>query len=179
VALQNAQHRAWSKPGAWNDPDYIQIGYIGLARTNGELTPCPLTASEQYAFMSLWSLMASPLIYSGDMSRLDAFTLNVLCNPEVIEINQDTLGESARLVMLASGTFLMIKNLDDGSKAVGLCNSDEITRDITASWEDLGVSGPQRVRDVWRHRDIGDADSSFNATVPRHGVVLLRLTSRG
>jgi alpha-galactosidase len=92
VALKNAEHRVWSKPGAWNDPDYLQIGYVGLARTNGEPTPCPLTATEQYAFMSLWSLMAAPLFYSGDMGRLDEFTLNLLCNPEVIEINQDMLG---------------------------------------------------------------------------------------
>lgn len=175
VALKNAQHRANSKPGAWNDPDYLQIGYIGLARTNAEPAPCPLTATEQYAFMSLWSLMASPLFYSGDMSRLDEFTLNVLCNPEVIEIDQDILGESARVVMLTPETFLMIKTLDDGSKAIGLCNSDEIARDISLTWDKAGIAGKQRVRDVWRHQDIGLFDASYSAKVPRHGVVLLRL----
>ncbi len=61
VALKNAEHRAYSRPGSWNDPDYIQIGYIGNARGMGKLQPCPLTPSEQYAFMSLWSLMAAPL----------------------------------------------------------------------------------------------------------------------
>ncbi len=91
VALKNAEHRAWSRPGAWNDPDYIQIGYIGDAHGMGEPEPCPLTPNEQYCFMSLWALMASPLFYSGDMTRLDEFTLNVLCNPEVIEVNQDPL----------------------------------------------------------------------------------------
>jgi alpha-galactosidase len=175
VALKNAEHRAWSKPGAWNDPDYIQIGRIGLARTNGEPTPCPLTATEQYAFMSLWSLMAAPLFYSGDMSTLDDFTLNVLCNPEVIEINQDMLGESARVVMLTPETFVMIKTLDDGSKAVGLCNRDEVTREVTACWADLDLTGVQRIRDVWRHRDLGQFNASFGTTVPRHGVVLLRI----
>ena len=175
VALTNAQYRQWSKPGAWNDPDYIQIGYIGLARTNGEPHPCPLTPTEQYAFMSLWSLMAAPLFYSGDLSRIDEFTLNVLCNPEVIEINQDTLGESARVVTLTPETFLMIKRLDDGSSAIGLCNRDEIARKITATWNDAGVQGRQRVRDVWRQQDIGGIGTEFTATVPRHGVVLLRL----
>jgi alpha-galactosidase len=178
VALKNAQHRAWSKPGAWNDPDYLQIGYIGLARTNSEPTPCPLTPTEQYAFMSLWSLMASPLFFSGDMTRLDDFTLNVLCNPEVIDINQDALGESARVVMLTPETFLMIKQLEDGSRAVGLCNSDEIPREVTATWRDLGFNGRQRVRDVWRHRDLGESDREFKAIVPRHGVVLLRMKPR-
>ncbi|MDO8539584.1 MAG: NPCBM/NEW2 domain-containing protein [Opitutaceae bacterium] len=178
VALKNAEHREWSKPGAWNDPDYLQIGFIGEARTNGEPKPCPLTATEQYAFMSLWSLMASPLIFSGDMSRLDDFTLNVLCNPEVIEIDQDPLGECARVVRLSAETFLMVKTLADGSRAIGLCNQDEVSRDVTASWKDLGLSGPQRVRDVWRQRDLGEISREFKATVPRHGVVLVRMFPR-
>lgn len=176
VALKNAEHRAWQKPGAWNDPDYIQIGYIGEARTNSEPKPCPMTATEQYAFMSLWSLMASPLIFSGDMSRLDEFTLNVLCNPEVIAIDQDPLGECAKVIRISPETFVMVKQLEDGTKAIGLCNQDEIAHDVSASWSDLGVKGKQRVRDVWRHRDIGDFDGQYRATVPRHGVVLLKLT---
>ncbi len=178
VALKNAEHRAWSKPGAWNDPDYLQIGYIGNAPTHSEPKPGPLTATEQYAFMSLWSLMASPLFFSGDMSRLDEFTLNVLCNPEVIEIDQDPLGDSARVVRLTPETFLMIKELDDGSRAIGLCNQDEVPHEITATWQDLGLAGTQRVRDVWRHRDLADSTGTLKATVPRHGVVLLRVTPR-
>ena len=89
VVLKNSEYREYSKPGEWNDPDYIQIGYIGNASNMGipELTPMP--AAMQYAYMSMWSLMAAPLIYSGDMSKLDEFTLNILCNTEVIEVNQD------------------------------------------------------------------------------------------
>jgi alpha-galactosidase len=175
VALKNAEHRAWSKPGAWNDPDYIQIGYIGSARGGGLPEPCPLTPSEQYAFMSLWSLMASPLFYSGDMSRLDEFTLNVLCNPEVIDIDQDPLGDSARVVKLTPDTFLMVKTLEDGTKAIGLCNRGDLTAEITAKWSDLEVNGRQVLRDVWRQRDLGTFDRAYKATVPRHAVVLLRV----
>ena len=179
VALQNSAHREWSKPGAWNDPDYVQIGYIGLARTNGEPRPAPLTATEQYSFMSLWSLMAAPLFFSGDMAKLDEFTLNVLCNPEVIEINQDPLGESARVTMQSPETFVMIKSLADGSQAIGLCNADEITRDVSVTWSDLGVKGVPRIRDVWRQRDLADCEAKFEAAVPRHGVVLLRVWPAG
>ncbi len=175
VALKNAEHRAWSKPGAWNDPDYIQIGYVGDASSEGAPKPCPLTASEQYSFMSLWCLMASPLFYSGDMSQLDAFTLNVLCNPEVIEVDQDPLGESAQVVKLTDDTFLMVKNMEDGSKAVGLCNRGETKEVITAKWTDLGVTGKHIVRDLWRQKNLGKFDGQFTATVPRHGVVLVRV----
>lgn len=175
VALKNAEHRAYSRPGSWNDPDYIQIGYVGNARGMGEPKPCPLTADEQYAFMSLWCLMASPLFYSGDMNRLDAFTLNVLCNPEVIDVDQDPLGQCARVVHLTDATFLMVKDLEDGSKAVGLFNRGDGEVSVTAKWSDLGLTGSQAVRDLWRQKDLGRFDNQFQASVPRHGGVLVRM----
>ena len=176
VALKNAEHREYSRPGSWNDPDYIQIGYVGAARRGGEPEPCPLTPNEQYSFMSLWSLMASPLFFSGDMSRLDKFTLNVLCNPEVIEVNQDPLGQCARVVRLPNNAFVMVKDLEDGSKAVGLFNRGETEMPVTAQWTDLGVAGKQSVRDLWRQKDLGAVDGQFQAKVARHGVVFVRLT---
>lgn len=175
VALKNAEHRSWSKPGAWNDPDYIQIGFIGSAHGMGLPRPCPLTPSEQYAFMSLWCLMASPLFFSGDMGKLDEFTTNVLCNPEVIEVDQDPLGQCARVVPLAEETFLMVKDMEDGSKAVGLCNRGEMETTVQAKWTDLGIKGRQRVRDLWRQKDLGTFEKVFEAKVPRRGVVLIRL----
>jgi alpha-galactosidase len=175
VALKNAEHRAWSKPGAWNDPDYIQIGCVGNARGLGEPSPCPLGPSEQYAFMSMWCLMAAPLFYSGDMSRLDDFTLNVLCNPEVIAVDQDSLGQCARVVPLTEDTFLMVKQMDDGSKAAGLGNRGQQQAAVTAKWSDLGISGKHVVRDLWRQQDLGTVDGQWSATVPRHGMVLVRV----
>ena len=134
-----------------------------------------MTPTEQYAYMSYWCLMASPLFYGGDMTRLDEFTLNVLCNPEVIEIDQDTLGECARVVPLSEKTFLMVKRLEDGGTAVGLCNRGESNAKVTAKWSDLGLTGKQTVRDLWRQKDLGGFDGQFSAPVGRHGVVLLRL----
>lgn len=179
VALRNAQYRQWSRPGAWNDPDYIQIGYIGDARTAGAPKPCPLIPDEQYAFMSLWCLSAAPLFYSGDMSRLDAFTLNVLCNPEVIEIDQDPLGQCGRVIICdkAEDLFLMVKDLHDGSKAVGLFNRGWCEGRISARWADLAVVGPQAVRDLWRQKDLGIFDDCFESVVPARGVVLVRLSA--
>jgi hypothetical protein len=177
VALKNAEHRAFSKPGSWNDPDYLQIGYIGDARTGGEPTPCPLTPSEQYSFMSLWCLMASPLFYSGDMARLDEFTLNVLCNPEVIEVDQDPLGQCARVVPLGEDTFAMVKDLEDGARAVGLFNRGEMPARVTAAWPALGLQGKLRIRDLWRQADLAGAEGSYQAEIPRHGCVLLRVTA--
>jgi alpha-galactosidase len=175
VALKNAEHRAQSFPGSWNDPDYIQIGYIGNANGMGLPQPCPLTPNEQYAFMSMWCLMASPLFYSGDMGKLDDFTVNVLCNPEVIEVNQDPLGQCASVVNLTGDTFIMVKDMEDGSKAVGLGNRGEFETTVTVSWSDLRLKGKQLIRDLWRQKDLGKFSGQFQANVPRHGVALVRV----
>lgn len=176
VAIKNCELRQWCKPGAWNDPDYIQIGFIGNAHAMGEPKPCPLTPSEQYAFMSLWCLMSAPIFYSGDLSKLDAFTINVLCNPEVIAINQDELGKCAKVIKLSEDTFLLVKHLSDGSKAVGLCNKGETPANITASWSDIGISGTQLIRDLWRQSDLGIFNNNFAKTVNRRSVYLVKLS---
>lgn len=177
VALANAKHREFHKPGGWNDPDYIQIGFIGDAHGMGQPKPCPLTPTEQYSFVSLWALSAAPLFFSGDMGRLDAFTVNVLCNPEVIDIDQDPLGQCARVVPTGERTFLMVKPLADGSAAVGLCNAGEFPAEVAADWSALGLPPRPTVRDVWRGQDLGAAEREYRATVPRRGVLLLRVSA--
>ncbi len=174
VALKNAAHRAWSKPGSWNDPDYLQIGWIGNAQGMGKPQPCPLSVNEQYAFMSLWCLSASPLFFSGDMTKLDAFTLGILCSPEVIEIDQDPLGECARVISRGETTFVMIKNLADGTKAIGLGNRGDKPAKVSVSWTELGLTGKTPLRDVWRRKDLGEFDQQYTAEVGRRAVVLVK-----
>ncbi len=174
IGLSNARHWESAKPGQWNDPDYILIGWVGSAHDQSEGTPTSLTTNEQYSYMSLWSLMAAPLIFSGDMAKLDDFTLNVLCNAEVIDVDQDALGKQARIVKQDEDTLVLAKPLEDGSLAVGLFNLDDLQQTIRTSWPELGLTGPCRLRDVWRQVDIGTVDEKFEAVVPRHGVTLIR-----
>jgi alpha-galactosidase len=176
VARRNAEHREWNRPGAWNDPDYIQIGYIGNARGGGLPEPCPLTPTEQYSFMSLWCLSAAPLFYSGDMSRLDEFTLNVLCNPELIAVNQDPLGQCGRVIETGEETFLMVKQLADGSHAIGLFNQGEFPVRVTANWESLGLGSGRQVRDLWRQKDLGAFATGYSVEVPRRGGAVIRVS---
>ena len=134
-----------------------------------------LTPDEQYSYMSMWCLMAAPLIFSGDMARLDPFTLNVLCNAEVIEVDQDALGRQARIIRQTAGEFVLLKDLEDGSKALGLFNLGEADATLSIAWGDLGLSGRQQVRDLWRQKDLPAADGKFQAALPRHGVLLVKL----
>ncbi len=175
VALKNSEHRQYSKPGEWNDPDYIQIGWIGKANKMGvpELTPMP--ANMQYAYMSLWSLMAAPLIYSGDMSKLDPFTLNVLCNPEVIEVNQDSLGECGLVIKRNTDCFLMVKTLVDGSKAVGLFNRGNADVEMAIDFSEIQANGKQTIRDLWHQKDLGVFQEKFSANVPPQGVMMIKI----
>jgi len=176
IGLSNAAHWEYARPGQWNDPDYILIGYVGNARRHDQpAMRTKLTANEQYSYMSMWCLMASPLFYSGDMARLDEFTLNVLCNAEVIEVDQDSLGRQGKPIVQTGQTLILAKPMEDGSTALGLFNLEEATTRIGVTWEQLGVKGRQRVRDLWRQKDIGVFAEKFEAEVPRHGVAMLRV----
>jgi alpha-galactosidase len=177
IAMSNARHGEYARPGAWNDPDYILIGWVGDANNMGMGKKTMLTPNEQYSYMSLWSLMAAPLIFSGDMTRLDPFTLNVLCNAEVIEVDQDPLGKQAKILRHNGDEFVLVKELEDGSKAVGLFNLSAHPRKISVTWNDLGFNGNHRVRDLWRQKEIGVFATEFATEVPRHGVTLVRLRS--
>ncbi|OGD19019.1 MAG: hypothetical protein A2W03_13435 [Candidatus Aminicenantes bacterium RBG_16_63_16] len=160
-------------PGGWNDPDYLLIGY--LSNWKGETVPTPLTANEQYSHVSLWCLVAAPLILSGDITRLDAFTLGLLTNDEVLDVDQDPLGRPGRRAAKNGSLEVWSRPMEDGSLAVGLFNRGEGLKVVQANWQDLGLRGPQEVRDLWRQQDVGIAEGKFEAAVGRHGVVLVRM----
>jgi alpha-galactosidase len=167
------QLQRFGGPGGWNDPDYLLLGY--LSNWKGQTALTPLTPNEQYTHLSLWCLLAAPLIFSGDICRLDDFTLNLLTNDEVIDIDQDPLGKPGSRASNDQGREVWVKELEDGSKAVGLFNRGETETTVTAKWSDLNVSGRQRVRDLWRQKELTPTNREFITTVPRHGVVLVRL----
>ncbi len=172
VYAKNELHK-YGGPGGWNDPDYLLLGY--LSNWKGQTAPSPLTPNEQYTHVSLWCLVAAPLIFSGDITRLDDFTLSLLTNDEVIDVDQDPLGKPGRRVAIDGELEVWARDMEDGTKAVGLFNRGEEATTVTAKWTDLGLKGNQIVRDLWRQKDLGTYSSQFKATVARHGVALIRL----
>jgi alpha-galactosidase len=164
-------HEKSAGPGHWNDPDMLVVGKVGW----GNLHPTKLTPNEQYTHISLWCLLCSPLLIGCDMAQLDPFTFNLLTNDEVLEVSQDPLGQQAARVAQDGDREVWAKRMEDGSLAVGLFNRGPIEAAVAVSWKDLGVSGPQRVRDLWRQKDVGVSDGSFATQVARHGAALVRL----
>ncbi len=150
-------------PGHWNDPDMLEVG-------NGSMT-----AREYRMHMSLWCLLAAPLIAGNDLTQMTPEIRSILTNPEVIAVDQDAAGIQGRRVREEGPIEIWMKPLSDGSKAVGLFNREQGTVQITVRLSDLGLARTAEVRDLWAHEDRDTVHDSYTASVPQHGTVLLKI----
>ena len=135
-----------------------------------------MTPNEQYSHVSLWCLLSAPLILSGDITRLDAFTLSLCSRTTRFSTWTKTRWARGRCAWPRTGTReVWAKEMEDGSKVVGLFNRGDQETPMTVQWSDVGVRGKQAVRDLWRQKDLGPFEDLFSAPVGRHGVALIRL----
>jgi hypothetical protein len=160
----------YAAPGHWNDPDMLVVGTVGWG---GSPHPSRLTPDEQYSHISLWSLLAAPLLLGNDLDRLDEFTRSLLSNDEVLAIDQDPLGSAARRLLNADDWQVWVRPLSDGRRAVGVFNLGAEFRTLRLEPRVLGLREGARLRDLWRQRDLGALRTGFEARVPPHGVLLL------
>ena len=154
---------AFNGPGGWNDPDIMLIGLDGL------------TTEENRTNMTLWSMLAAPLLLGNDVRHMTKEVKEILTNKEVIAIDQDTLGKQGRRAAKSGDTEVWTKRLADGSTAVALFNRGATNAEISVRWGELGLQGAQHVRDLWQHKNLRDHPGGYSASVPRHGSVLLRV----
>lgn len=154
----------WAGPGHWNDPDMLEIG-------NGQMAG----AEEERSQMSLWSLLAAPLIAGNDLSHMTKTTLSVLTNREVIAVDQDARGVQGRQVWQEGSLRLWAKPLADGTIAVGLFNTLDHPLVATLNFAALGLHGAVPARDLWTHADLGSISAKHEFTVPAFGVVMLKM----
>jgi len=161
----SSQYALAARPGAWNDPDMLEVGNGGM------------TDDEYRAHFSLWAVMSAPLMAGNDVRAMPPATREILGNKDVIAVDQDSLGVQGMLVQ-EPGIDLQVwsKPLADGSRAVVLLNRSGLQTVIATSWRAIGLTGPARVRDLWAHSDLGPFTGRFSATVPAHGVVMVRIT---
>lgn len=150
-------------PGHWNDPDMLEVGNGGM------------NEDEYRTHMSLWAILAAPLIAGNDLSKMTPYTLELLTNREVIAIDQDSIGKQGYRVAQEGPFEVWMKPLADGSRAVGLFNRQRTTEQIIVDFSSIGISGDATVRDLWLKKDLGSFHGKFSAYVPRHGVVLVRI----
>ena len=148
-------------PGHWNDPDMLEVGNGGMNH------------DEYVTHMSLWVLLAAPLLAGNDLSKMTPESLSLLTNREVIAIDQDAKGVQGRRIAAEGPLEVWAKPLTDGSVAVGLFNRSESTSPVTVNFKDLGLPPKVSVRDLWQRKDLGSFSDSYTQDIPRHGAALI------
>jgi len=154
----------WAAQGHWNDPDMLEIGNGGMSD------------DEYRTHMSLWSILAAPLLAGNDLRNMSTSILEILTNREVIAVNQDKAGRQGRRISKSGDQEVWARPLFDGGQAIGLFNRGSAPTQITVRWSDAGLqTAPRRARDLWGHSDMKLDGAEYSVTVPAHGVVLLRV----
>jgi hypothetical protein len=172
IGFSQTDNAEYAGPGHWNDPDMLVVGRLGWGT---HLHPSRLTANEQYTHISLWALLSAPLLIGCDLQSLDDFTLNLLTNDEVISVDQDVLGKQATPVFIDGDIQIWVKQLADGTKAVGIFNLGDKVVDYKFVFEKAGLQTKLSIRDLWRQTDLGTFEGSKIFKMPVHGVYLLKV----
>jgi alpha-galactosidase len=155
----------YAGPGHWNDPDMLEVGNGGMNQ------------EEYRTHMSLWALLAAPLLAGNDLSAMKPETIALLTNREVLAIDQDRLGKQADRVWAEGTQEIWTRPLADGSKAIGIFNRFDWPQDIEVDFAQLGFKRTgAKLRDIWAGKDIGRTGGKYLAHVPGHGVVLLKVS---
>ena len=160
----DANNKYWqiAKPGHWNDPDMLEVGNNGLSY------------EEQRSQMTMWSIMAAPIMISSDIRKMSNETKELYLNKDMIAINQDSLGVQGHRVSDTQGKQVWTKPLQNGDLAVALLNNNSSTQTVECNFADIGVEGEVEVRDAWKKKDLGPV-SHVSIELPAHGSALLRL----
>ena len=154
----------YAGPGHWNDPDMLEVGNGGM------------TTDEYKTHMSLWAMLAAPLLAGNDVRHMDQTTHDILCNRDVIAIDQDKAGHQGYRASQQGTSEVWVKPLENGDWAVALFNRGTSPATIAADWSAIKMSGSHQVRDLWTHEDRGAVADRFSSEVPPHGVVLVRVS---
>jgi alpha-galactosidase len=166
IIERNAPLYKYAGPGHWNDPDMLEIGNGGMTET------------EYTSHMSMWCMMAAPLMAGNDLTKMDEKTKNILLNKEVIAIDQDVKGiQGHPYVTFDNNKQIWIKPLQNGDIAVCFFNKGESAWTLDYDWKDCRIDHKTvyTIRDLWKHKDTGTTDSKLKSIVAPHGVIMLRL----
>lgn len=154
----------YAGPGHWNDADMLEIGNGGMTNT------------EYITHMSMWCMLASPLMAGNDIRNMDAATKNILTNKEVIAINQDALGKQAHLAITMGQKQIWTKRLQNGDIAVCFLNRAETPWNVDFNWRLLGIKNNLTIRDLWKHKNIGTTAANIKSNIASHAVLMVRLS---
>ena len=167
IGFEQGELSPFAGPGHWNDPDMLEVGNPGL------------TPAESRTHLSLWAMLAAPLIAGHDVRRASPETTALLTNRAVIAIDQDPLGRAGRRVVQRGALEVWTRPLEGGRTAVALFNRGETPARVEATLDELGLAKGGSAVDVWSDRALGVLEERVAADVEPHGVVLLVVTPAG
>ena len=163
IGFSQAGLAKYAGPGHWNDPDMLEVG-------NGGMT------EDQYrTHMTLWVILAAPLLAGNDLSKMSPATLAMLTNKEVIAVDQDPLGKQGDRISAVGPTEIWSKPLSNRAQAVALFNRSETEKSISFRPRDIGFAKSFKLRDLWQGREVTATGDTYTATVPAYGAVLLKV----
>ncbi len=135
-----------------------------------------MSSDEYQTHMSLWAILAAPLLAGNDLSKMSPETISILTNRDVIAVDQDPLGKEGSRAFAVGMTEIWTKPLSHGALAAGLFNRDTVAHPVTLNLHDLGYPAHAKLRDLWAHQDVSATNGRYTVTVPPHGVVMLRVS---
>lgn len=172
IGFSQSNRAPFSKPSGWNDPDMLVVGHLGWGPS---IRPTRLKPNEQVTHITLWSMLAAPLLIGCDLTKMDDLTRSLLMNHDVVEIDQDPLGKAALPKVKDGSLEIWTRPLWDGTTAVALFNRGYEKAKMTAEWSKLGLKPNQPVYDCWSRKSKGTHAKGYTVTVPSHGAVLIRV----
>jgi alpha-galactosidase len=153
--------------GHWNDPDMLEVG-------NGHMT-----TDEYRTHFSWWCMLRAPLLAGNDLRDMSDDTKSILMNADVIAIDQDPAGLPVKKVSEDGTSVVYMRPLKDGSIAVAMFNRGDHAADMSVKWDSLGIAKKKvQVRDLWKHEAVPVSGDQYSASVPMHGVALIRVTAK-
>ncbi|MBD0777835.1 alpha-galactosidase [Maribacter sp. ANRC-HE7] len=169
--------RAYSKPGQWNDPDFMYIHKLRDFRKMVDPSQeIALNTNQRYQYVTLWSVICAPFFFSCDINEIDEFTIRLLANAGVMNINQDALGHVAETIKNKNDEVIMLKRLADGSKALAVFNTSAVDEKvIDFDLKTMGLNSSIQVYDVWRQDDLGTVAERMSIRLSPNGVGLFIL----
>jgi len=150
-------------PGHWNDPDMLEVG-------NGGMKP-----EEYRTHISLWAMLAAPLLAGNDLTAMSKETIAMLTNKDIIAIDQDKAGKQADRVVAEGELEIWSKPMADGSTIIGLFNRHDVYNEIVVDFHKLGFKKPVRAHDVWANQDLGKLPMDAHFLIGGHDVILLKV----
>lgn len=172
IGFSQSKLAPFAGPGHWNDPDMLVVGQLGWG---ARVRPTRLKPIEQQTHITLWSMLGAPLLIGCDLTKIDDFTRDLLCNDEVLDVNQDPLGKVAQRIAQDGEIEIWSRPLFDGTTAVAIFNRGTDDGKWALKWSDLGLVGSQPIRDLWKHKDLGQSDGNFAGTIGAHGSIMLKI----